>query len=203
MTGQKKALSVLRQVCLLGALKQGWEILENRDDEENNTAGCMEFWHINENYFYISAVFLQEGKNNEEITFHREQAQKPFLPLHNSQWSSWVVNSSIGLVPLRHNTTAKTILFLPCSWHKVCVTTFLWFKRGQLILTKTLRIFTNEKQSGFPGQITLMSKTLWYLQCHYKKKDVLWLSEDQKNPKPTPTDLRQTCLQCIFRNKDK
>lgn len=45
----------------------------------------MEFWHMNENYFYISAVFLQEGKNNEEIMFHREQAQKPFLPLHNSQ----------------------------------------------------------------------------------------------------------------------
>lgn len=91
-----------------------------------------------------------------------------------------------------HN--CKNILFLPCSWHKVHVTALLWFKRGQLILTKTLRIFTNEKQSGLSGQITLMSKTLWYLQCHYEKKMFFDSVKIKKNPnQPPPAYSRHAC----------
>lgn len=68
---------------------------------------CIEFWHINKKHFYISTVFLQEERHNEETTCHREQAQKPFWPLHSAQGSSWVVSSSVGQVTLRHHTPAK------------------------------------------------------------------------------------------------
>lgn len=53
--------------------------------------------------------------------------------------------------------------FFSCHVHCVisvnCFFLISLFKRGQLKLTKTLRTFTNGKQSGLSGQITLMSET--------------------------------------------
>lgn len=78
-----------------------------------------------------------------------------------------------------------------------CFSPISLFKRGQLTVTKTLRTFTNGKQSGLSGQITLMSETQWYLQCHYKNH-ILWLREVQKQTSKKPNQPKADMPVNIF-----
>lgn len=90
--------------------------------------GCIDFWHINKNYFYISTVFLQEEKNNEEMMWHRDANRHkslsgPFKIFSEAAgWCPAVLDKSLS-----NTTQLQNIIFLPCSLCKFCATAFLRF----------------------------------------------------------------------------
>lgn len=115
---------------------------------------------------------------------HREQAQKPF-------WHFAVLREAAGLClavldkSLSDTTHLQNIIFLPCPLPDFCVTSLLWFNRGQLTLTKTLRIFAM-------GNWAVCVDTLLRCQrpCDIFSSHSLTLGRSK--PHKTPANLKHT-----------
>lgn len=83
-------------------------------------------------------------------------------------------------------THLQNIIFLSCSMPKFCVTSFLWFNKGQLTLTKTPRTFAMEKWA------VCLDTLLWCQRpCDTFSSHSLTL--ERSKPNKNPANLKHAC----------
>lgn len=99
-----------------------------------------------------------------------------------------VLREAAGLCPavldesLSDTTYLQNIIFLPWSLPEFCVTSLLWFNRGQLYTNQTLRTFAM-------GNWAVCLDTLFWCQrpCDIFSSHSLTLERSKPNKNPSPT----------------